>query len=195
MANHHVLNAHGQDISHDDTWLALETPNLSDGIALSTLSLIELLNRQEKQNVLVPLADMLNANGQLGNGLLEQLYALLKTHTSRLGVWITANTDADALPQITEFLLEQDLIVLHVPSFVDGRGFSFAETLRQLGYTGEIRIAGAFGRDQIPYLLRCGVDSFVLREHDLQGDIEQAFTALKSAYDGRDAQALPLFSR
>lgn len=195
MANHHVLNAKGCDISHEDTWLALETPNLPDGIALSNVSLIELLNRQEKQSVLVPLADMLNASGQLGNGLLEQLYALLKKHTSRLGVWITANTDTDALPQITEFLLQQDLIVIHFASFVDGRGFSFAETLRQLGYTGEIRAAGAFGRDQIAYLLRCGVDTFVLREHDMKGDIEQAFTALKSAYDGRNAQALPLFSR
>ena len=71
----------------------------------------------------------------------------------------------------------------------------FAQTLRQLGYQGEIRMAGQFGRDQIAYLLRAGADSFVLSEHDMQSisDISQAFNALASSYDGRTAADLPMF--
>ena len=175
MANHHVLDSHGADISGEDTWQALATAQLPDGIALSNLTLLELLHKQEKVDVLVPLADLLNADGKLANGLLEQVLDILKQHSSRLGVWITSNTDADDLSDVKEFLLTQDLIVIHVPSFVDGRGFSFAQTLRQLGYDG--------------------ATSFVLNEHDAKSDISQAFTALASSYDGRDASALPMFSK
>ncbi|WP_435978472.1 DUF934 domain-containing protein [Psychrobacter sp. DM4] len=196
MANHNVLNSQGADISEQDSWQALTTDTLPDGVALTEIALTELLNKQEKIDLLLPLADLLDASGELAGGLLQQVYNLLNQQTSRLGVWMTSDTDADKLAGLSEFLLTQDLIVIHVPAFTDGRGFSYAHTLRQLGYTGEIRIAGEFGRDQIAYLLRSGIDSFVLNEHDLQSDfdIAQAFTALASSYDGRDASALPMFA-
>ena len=143
MANHHVLDSHGADISGEDTWQALATAQLPDGIALSNLTLLELLHKQEKVDVLVPLADLLNADGKLANGLLEQVLDILKQHSSRLGVWITSNTDADDLPDVKDF----------------------------------------------------GATSFVLNEHDAKSDISQAFTALASSYDGRDASALPMFSK
>jgi uncharacterized protein (DUF934 family) len=194
MANHHILNSQGIDISSQDTWYALTTAQLPDGIALADISLLELLHKQDKPDVIVPLADLLNATGTLADGLLREVYELLSQHSSRLGVWITSNTDADTLAGLADFLLSQALIVLHVPLFADGRDFSFAQTLRQLGFEGEIRVAGAFGRDQIAYLLRVGVDSFVLNEHDIKPDIAQAFSALASSYDGQNAAALPMFA-
>ena len=51
MANHHVLDSHGADISGEDTWQALATAQLPDGIALSNLTLLELLHKQEKVDV------------------------------------------------------------------------------------------------------------------------------------------------
>ena len=194
MVNHHILNRAGLDISHQDNWHALMTKDLPESIALTTISLLELLQRQEKLTVLVPLADLLNHKNERAGGLLHEVYELLTHHTSRLGVWITADTDADMLSGLSEFLLAQALIVIHVPLFTDGRHFSFVQTLRQLGYEGEIRIAGAFGRDQIAYLLRVGADSFVLSAHDIQSNISQAFSALASSYDGQNAAALPMFS-
>ena len=194
MGNHHVLNSHGIDISSKDNWQALSTAQLPDGIALSHITLLELLHKQEKINVIVPLTDLLDAKGALAGGLCHEVYELLTHHTGRLGIWLSANTDADALAGLSEFLLAQSLIVIHVPLFADGRDFSFAQTLRQLGYEGEIRIAGKFGRDQIAYLLRVGVDSFVLCEHDIRSNISQAFTALASSYDGQDASKLPMFA-
>lgn len=196
MGNHHVLNSDGIDISQNDTWLALQTGELPDGIALSHITLLELLQKQEKREVILPLTDLLDTTGKLAGGLLQEVRDLVSQHASRIGVWVTSDTDTGVLVGLPEFLLQQDLIVIHVPAFTDGRGFSYAQTLRQIGYQGEIRIAGKFGRDQIAYLLRAGVDSFVLSEHDMQSisDINQAFTALSSSYDGQDASALPMFS-
>ncbi len=194
MGNHHILNSIGIDISSKDNWQALSTAELPDGIALSHITLLELLQRSDKPNVLVPLTDLLDDKGALAGGLSHEVYELLAHHTARLGVWLTSNTDANALAGLSEFLLAQSLIVIHVPLFADGRDFSFAHTLRQLGFEGEIRIAGKFGRDQIAYLLRVGADSFVISEHDLASDISQAFTALASSYDGQDVSALPMFA-
>lgn len=198
MANHHILDSHGVDISAQDCWHALTTDTLPDGIASVELTLLELLHKQEKPDVLVPLADLLDGSGVLASGLVKEVYDLIKQHSSHIGLWVTADTDTEALAALSDLLLKQALIVIHVPKFADGRGFSFAQTLRQLGYQGEIRAAGAFGRDQIAYLLRVGVDSFVLSEHDMQADsefsIDQAFTALASSYDGRNAADLPMFA-
>ena len=196
MGNHHVLNSAGADISQNDTWLSLHTHELPDGIALSHITLLELLHKQEKREIVLPLTDLLDTEGQLAGGLLQEVRELVSQHASRMGVWVTSDSDTEALVGLSEFLLQQDLIVIHVPAFTDGRGFSYAQTLRHIGYQGEIRMAGKFGRDQIAYLLRAGVDSFVLSEHDMQSisDITQAFNALASSYDGRDAAALPMFS-
>lgn len=196
MANHHILDSSGVDISAQDSWHALTTDTLPDGIASIELTLLELLQKQEKPDVLVPLADLLDGSGARATGLVKEVYELIVQHSSSTGLWVTADTDTEALAALSELLLTQTLIVIHVPKFADGRGFSFAQTLRQIGYQGEIRVAGAFGRDQIAYLLRVGVDSFVLSEHDLQSDfdISQAFTALASSYDGRRATDLPMFA-
>ncbi|MDN6275941.1 DUF934 domain-containing protein [Psychrobacter sp.] len=195
MGNHHVLNNEGFDVSNSDSWLALSTNELPDGIALAHISLLELLQKQEKLDVLLPLSDLLDVEGKIAGGLVHEAFELMAQHSSRLGVWITSDTDTNQLVGITDFLLTQSLIVIHIPAFTDGRGFSFAQTLRQLGYQGEIRMAGQFGRDQIAYLLRAGADSFVLSEHDMQSisDISQAFNALASSYDGRTAADLPMF--
>ena len=196
MGNHHLFNSDAIDISQNDHWLALSTNELPDGIALTHISLLELLQKQEKLDVLLPLSDLLDAKGNIAGGLLQQVRELLSEHASRFGVWVTSDSDTDVLTRIPEFLLQQDLIVIHVPAFTDGRGFSFAQTLRQMGYQGEIRMAGKFGRDQIAYLLRAGADSFVISAHDLQSisDISQAFNALASSYDGRNVADLPMFA-
>ena len=196
MGNHHLFNSDGIDISQNDHWLALSTNELPDGIALTHISLLELLQKQEKLDVLLSLSDLLDTKGNIAGGLLQQVRELLSGYASRFGVWITSDSDTEVLTRIPDFLLQQDLIVIHVPAFTDGRGFSFAQTLRQMGYQGEIRMAGKFGRDQIAYLLRAGADSFVISEHDLQSisDISQAFNALASSYDGRNAADLPMFA-
>ena len=50
------------------------------------------------------------------------------------------------------------LIAVDFPSFADGRGFSIARRLRDLGYAGRLRAVGAVIADQFAYLLACGFD-------------------------------------
>jgi len=70
-----------------------------------------------------------------------------------------ANTD-DVLA-LGEKLEGVRLIVLDFPKFTDGRAYSQARLLRErLGYDGELRATGAVFLDQLPFLLRCGFDSF-----------------------------------
>jgi uncharacterized protein (DUF934 family) len=53
------------------------------------------------------------------------------------------------------------LIALSFPKFADGRAFSTATLLRDKhGFTGELRAVGAVLSDQIPYMRRCGFDTF-----------------------------------
>ena len=70
-----------------------------------------------------------------------------------------ANTDpVEALGSDTDRL---DLVVLHFPKFNDGRAYSQARLLRgRMGYGGELRAKGGVLRDQLPFMLRCGFDSF-----------------------------------
>ena len=54
-----------------------------------------------------------------------------------------------------------DLVVLHFPKYTDGRAYSQARLLRgRYGYQGELRATGNVLRDQLPFMLRCGFDSF-----------------------------------
>ena len=64
-------------------------------------------------------------------------------------------------PALAERARSLRLVVLHFPKFTDGRAYSQARLLRErLGYTGELRATGSVLQDQLPFLLRCGFDSF-----------------------------------
>lgn len=58
------------------------------------------------------------------------------------------------------FLDRLGLIEVSFPTFRDGRGYSAARILREAGYEGELRAEGDVLVDQLPYMRRCGFDSF-----------------------------------
>ncbi|HEY4264346.1 MAG TPA: DUF934 domain-containing protein [Micropepsaceae bacterium] len=94
-------------------------------------------------------------------------------------------------PQILgEHIHRLALIVLHVPYFKDGRGFSWARLARtRLGYTGEIRVTGHFLKDQMAFYARVGVDVFDIAQNIPFAQIEAAFSEISNVYqpafDGR----------
>ncbi|MBR0551336.1 DUF934 domain-containing protein [Stakelama marina] len=72
-------------------------------------------------------------------------------------VRIEAGEDARALLPHLERLR---MIEVSFPTFKDGRGYSAAQILREAGYDGELRAQGDVLVDQIPFMRRCGFDSF-----------------------------------
>jgi len=110
-----------------------------------------------------------------------------------------ANTD-DVL-QLGEKLAGVRLVVLNFPKFTDGRAYSQARLLRErLGYVGELRASGAVYIDQIPFMLRCGFDSFESEQPGFGPALAKARTLFSVVYqptgDGRTtAGALRLARR
>ena len=212
MGNHSILNSDAVNISAEDTWQALVVPKLPDGIAVTEIHLSELLNKTERLDIILPLTEVLAPSG-----LLQETLALIANRTSRIGLWADTSTTTEQLDILLglitggntgtntgtnkdtadeghlSLLRALDLIVLYTPLFADGRNFSLAKHLRLQGYQGEIRVAGEFGRDQIAYLRRSGIDSFVIANEYLAADIATAFSVLPTAYSGNDANQLPMF--
>ncbi|MBL8647448.1 MAG: DUF934 domain-containing protein [Sphingosinicella sp.] len=106
--------------------------------------------------------------------------------TNATAVRLESDEDARKLiPQLGQLAL----IEVAFPKFRDGRGYSAARILREAGYTGELRAAGDVLVDQIPYMRRCGFDSFA-PEADIDTDaLERALSRYEHVYqkaaDGR----------
>ncbi|WFU10513.1 DUF934 domain-containing protein [Rhizobium sp. CB3090] len=70
---------------------------------------------------------------------------------------------ADDVTKLEPYLDRLEIIAVAFPAFNDGRAFSHASLLRQrLGYTNELRAVGDVLIDQIPLMLRVGIDSFAV---------------------------------
>ena len=83
-----------------------------------------------------------------------------------------------------------ELVVLQFPKFTDGRAYTQARLLRErLGYTGELRAAGQVYIDQIPFMLRCGFDSFASGQKGFAEALAKARSLFSVVYqptgDGR----------
>lgn len=87
-----------------------------------------------------------------------------------------------------------ELIVLDFPKFTDGRAYTQARLLRErLGYAGELRASGAVFIDQLPFLLRCGFDSFASTQKGFAEALKRARDVFSVVYqpvgDGRATAA------
>lgn len=90
-----------------------------------------------------------------------------------LGVLIKA---ADDVRKLEPYLYRLEIVAVAFPAFNDGRAFSHASLLRdRLGYTNELRAVGDVLIDQVPLMLRVGIDSFAVTNA----------TALKRLSEGR----------
>lgn len=101
-----------------------------------------------------------------------------------LAVTLAADSDLHAsglLPHLEAIAM----IAIEFPAFTDGRGFSLATQLRQYGFKGELRAAGAIILYQLSYLKRCGFDAFELDSKVDSSDLEGAFRMFKRNYQQR----------
>jgi uncharacterized protein (DUF934 family) len=104
--------------------------------------------------------------------------------------------EPDQPPSMIQSSLERvALVAVNFPVFTDGRGFSYARELRELGFEGEIRAVGSFIRDQLFYLKRCGFNAFQLEG---EADLDACLGSLgdfSDAYQASVDQPEPLFRR
>lgn len=79
------------------------------------------------------------------------------TQDDARAVRLEAGEDARAL---VPYLDRLELVEIAFPTFRDGRGCTAARVLREAGYAGELRAQGDVLVDQMPFMRRCGFDSF-----------------------------------
>jgi uncharacterized protein (DUF934 family) len=85
----------------------------------------------------------------------------LSQRAGKLGVQFGNVDRAEAL---SVFLPSLSVIVLPFPAFGDGRAYSIARQLRDMGYRGELRAIGNVLPDQLQFMLQVGFDTFEIGE-------------------------------
>lgn len=114
------------------------------------------------------------------------------TGRKALGIWLNSDESPE---RIAEELENFDLVAINFPVFVDGRGFSYGRALRQkYHYQGEVRAIGAFIRDQLFFLKRCGFNAFTLTGVELETALE-TFKDFSDSYQSAIDQPEPYFRR
>ncbi|TAX34436.1 DUF934 domain-containing protein [Rhizobium leguminosarum] len=123
-------------------------------------------------------------------GLDELIAKADESNDVGLGVLIKP---ADDVRRLEPYLYRLEIIAVAFPAFNDGRAFSHASLLRQrLGYTNELRAVGDVLIDQVPLMLRVGIDSFsVTNATALKRLSENRLPAIPHHYQPavRDAEA------
>jgi uncharacterized protein (DUF934 family) len=90
------------------------------------------------------------------------------------------------IEDLKPYLNKLTLISIDFPSFADGRGFSIARSIRNAGFTGELRAYGPLIADQYAYALSCGFDTIEIPD-DLaarqpEAQWKAAFASMSSSY-------------
>ena len=135
----------------------------------------------DQQPLLVPMKDWLEQPNNWSE------------YSAKLGVWLAPD---DAPDQIQQHLHHFDVLAIHFPNFTDGRGYTSARLLRQrYDYDGELRAIGEVLCDQLFYLMRCGFDSFALRDDQDTQDCITALSAFDYSYQDAVDNLNPLFRR
>ena len=120
------------------------------------------------------------------------LDAFLAGQTNATAVRLEAGDDARAL---LAHIGQIALVEVSFPSFRDGRGYSAASILREGGYTGELRAAGDVLVDQMPFMRRCGFDSFAPEAPVDPVVLQRSLDRYADAYQPAADRAPPIWSR
>ncbi len=104
------------------------------------------------------------------------------------GLDLTSDTDPADLANL---MLGVDAIRIDFPSFADGRGFTLARHLRNLGYQGRLRAAGHVISDQYAMARRSGFDEVEISDElaARQPEEDWVYRADWRAYDYRSRLA------
>ncbi|WBX82420.1 DUF934 domain-containing protein [Sphingosinicella microcystinivorans] len=86
------------------------------------------------------------------------------------------------------------LVEIDFPRFRDGRGFSSARILREMGYTGEIKATGDVLVDLLWFMRRCGFDSFAPNAPFDMDDVNASLARYPHVYQHAADDAVPIWA-
>ncbi|TCD13510.1 DUF934 domain-containing protein [Oricola cellulosilytica] len=92
----------------------------------------------------------------------------------KVGLAVDNSVDTETL---VPFFERVSVIAIPFPSFPDGRGFSIARELRQLGYKGTLRATGHLIADQYAHARRTGFDEVEISPELAARQPEEQWTA------------------
>ena len=120
------------------------------------------------------------------------LEGFLDGQTNANAVRLEAGDDARALlPHLGQLAL----VEVSFPSYRVGRGYSAARILREAGYTGELRAAGDVLVDQLPFMRRCGFDSFAPEAEIDAAALDRALSRYNAHYQPAADAVVPVWKR
>ncbi len=99
----------------------------------------------------------------------------------------------DDVRQLAPVLDRIRLIEIDFPKFRDGRGFSSARILREMGYKGEIKATGDVLVDLVFFMRRCGFDSFAPNVPLNEADVEAVLNRYAYVYQDAADAAVPIW--
>lgn len=153
----------------DNPWQLIEK---TAEFAIDTIS--------DSDYVLLPLTVWLSAIEQVKN-------------KNNIGVWLDSDESAEPLAEHCQSL---SLIAINFPVFSDGRGYSYARSLRDYyGYEGELRAIGDVLRDQLFFYQRCGFNSYLLREDQDATKAIDGLNDFSAVYQVGSDSNVPVFRR
>lgn len=118
-----------------------------------------------------------------------------KSHLSHREIGICIYGDTDLTPLLDD-LSSFKIVAIHFPAFTDGRGFSQARLLAdRYHFSGEIRAIGDVLIDQLHFMKRCGINTFLLNEGISADTALQHFNTFTNPYQLAHDIKTPLFLR
>ena len=99
----------------------------------------------------------------------------------------------DDVRRLASELSRVKLVEVDFPKFRDGRGFSTARILREMGYAGEIKATGDVLVDLVFFMRRCGFDSFAPNVPFNDADVQATLTRYPYVYQDAADPAVPIW--
>tara|TARA_R110002072_G_scaffold6364_4_gene37517 strand:- start:5035 stop:5523 length:489 start_codon:yes stop_codon:yes gene_type:complete len=115
---------------------------------------------------------------------------LLKQDSTH-AVWIDGDVETE---EVSGDLEHFSIIGLDFPAFKDGRSYTHARMLRdRYGFKGELRAIGNVLRDQMFFMMRCGIDCFEVSEGKDAEEALKSFNDFSVRYQAAADDAVPIY--
>lgn len=123
-------------------------------------------------------------------GQLESYEGPTDNITSDFALTLTPEVDIKTL---ATWLDKLKMVELTVESFTDGRVFTQARVLRDIGFKGEIKVSGPIVPDQSKFFARVGVDTLSIKDASRAADFKSALDRFNLFYQSSSDGVAPIY--